>query len=213
MIEQPKIYLVFGPQASGKGTQADMLAKRYSTPHISTGNIFRENITAKTPLGELAASYINQGNLVPNEVTNKLIAKRLKEKDCQKGLVLDGYPRNIEQAKFLDQVIKIDKVIWIYLTDEEALFRISGRRSCECGQVYHLKFNPPKKSDVCDKCGQKLFVRDDETEEAIQKRLAIFHQETEPLKNYYRQKGILLEINGKPPIKEVSEDIISKLEA
>ncbi|MFH0856927.1 MAG: nucleoside monophosphate kinase, partial [bacterium] len=141
--------LFIGPQGSGKGTQAELLGNKSKIPYISTGNIFRDNIAEETKLGKLAIKYINAGKLVPDKITNDLVKNRLSHKDIKKGFILDGYPRNLKQAKFLDTIAKLDIVFEIYISDKESIFRISGRRSCKCGAVYHLKFNPPERKGFC----------------------------------------------------------------
>jgi adenylate kinase len=205
--------ILFGAQASGKGTQATLISERFDIPHISTGDIFRENIRKLTPLGKLAQGYIKQGHLVPDDVTNKMLQKRLGEPDCCAGFILDGYPRNIAQAKFLDENINIDKAIEIKVGDSEAIKRISGRRTCEkCGMVYSIY--QQKDSDIagsCRKCGGSLIIREDDKEEAIKKRLKIYHDETEPVIQHYKRKGILLSINGEKAIEKISEEIMKKL--
>lgn len=203
--------LFIGPQCSGKGTQAEMLSKQLNIPYISTGNIFRENILGQTELGKLAKIYMSEGKLVPDEVTNNLVKNRFKNKDVEKGFILDGYPRNLSQAEFFNNVSPLDNVFEIDISDDEALLRILGRRSCKCGAVFHLKYNPPKKIGICDKCGGALFIRDDDKEEKIKERLRIYHQETKKLLDFYSEKGILIKINGEQPIQKVHKDIIRKL--
>lgn len=199
--------LFIGPQGSGKGTQAELLGNKFKIPYISTGNIFRDNIAEETKLGKLAIKYINTGKLVPDKITNDLVKDRLSHKDIKKGFILDGYPRNIAQAKFLDTIAKLDIVFEIYISDKESIFRIGGRRSCKCGAVYHLKFNLPKKKNLCDKCGGKLFIREDDTPFKIRERLKIYHNETKKLLDYYGKKGVLITINGEQPIKKVHKDV------
>lgn len=203
--------LFIGPQGSGKGTQAELLGKKLEIPYISTGNIFRDNIANKTKLGNLAVKYINAGKLVPDKITNDLIKNRLAENNVKSGFILDGYPRNIKQAKFLDNLAHLDTVFEVYISDKESILRISGRRSCKCGAVYHLKFNPPGKKGICPKCGEKLFIRDDDTPLKIKERLKIYHSETKKLLDYYGKKGILININGRQPIAKVHKDIVKIL--
>ncbi len=204
--------IIFGPQGSGKGTQAEALSKKLNSPHISTGDIFRENIQNQTELGRKAKEYIDKGQLVPDEIVIELIKDRLNQTDCQSGFILDGYPRTMPQAEVLDQVISINKVLEVWISDEESVNRISGRRSCpKCGTVYHLKFNPPKHQDKCDQCQEELIIREDDTEEVIKKRLAEYHQQTEPLKEYYQSQGKLIKIDGMPVIAEVTKEIFTKL--
>lgn len=204
--------IVFGPQASGKGTQAEILSRELKIPWISTGEIFRQNINAKTDLGKLAASYINQGNLVPDDITNQLIAQRFKKDDVQEGFILEGYPRNEVQFKALGQLTQVAVALEIWISDQEAILRISGRRVCSrCGMIYHIKFHPPKKEGICDICGGTLVQREDDQEEAIKLRLSIYHKNTEPLLKIYQKMGILVKINGEQPIAQVTQEIFQKL--
>ncbi|PIS42255.1 MAG: adenylate kinase [Candidatus Kerfeldbacteria bacterium CG08_land_8_20_14_0_20_40_16] len=203
--------VIFGPQGSGKGTQAEFLSKELGIPWISTGNIYRQNIEEQTELGKLASQYSFKGKLVPDKITNQLVAKRLKEKDAQEGFVLDGYPRNEIQAEALDKMAKIDAVFEIAISDKESIRRISGRRVCACGMTYHIDFNPPQQQGICDQCGKKLFQRKDDQEEITRQRLAIYHQNTEILlKRYWKQK-ILIRINGEQSIPAVKEEIFQKI--
>ncbi|MFH1192439.1 MAG: adenylate kinase [bacterium] len=204
--------LFIGPQGSGKGTQVEMLSKKLNIPYISTGNIFRENIVNETELGKMAKKFINEGELVPDEVTNNIVEDRLSKDDVKNGFIFDGYPRNLLQADFLDNVAKLDKVFEIYISDKESIRRLADRRSCKCGAVYHLKYNPPVKPGLCDKCGEKLFIREDDKEEKIKERLKIYHKETEKILNYYDKKGILITIDGEQPIAKVHADVMEKLE-
>ncbi|PIY96341.1 MAG: adenylate kinase [Candidatus Kerfeldbacteria bacterium CG_4_10_14_0_8_um_filter_42_10] len=204
--------VVFGPQGSGKGTQAEFLSKELNIPWISTGNIYRQNIKAQTELGKLANQYIIEGKLVPDQVTNRLVAERLKEKDAQAGFILEGYPRNRGQAETLDQMTQISAVLEIAISDEEAIRRISGRRVCTCGMTFHIDFNPPKQEGICDQCGKKLFQREDDQEETIRQRLAIYHQNTEPLLKEYLKRGILIRVNGEQGISEVKKEIFQKMD-
>lgn len=204
--------IIFGPQGSGKGTQAQMLSKLLDIPHISTGAIFRQIQSAESADARLLKSYLNQGKLVPDKYANKLVIDRISQNDCKRGFVLDGYPRNQAQADFLSKHAKIDCVIEIRLSDADGIFRISKRRMCKNGHSYHLRFAPPKKDGICDVDGLQLFQRDDETEEAIKQRLAIYHSKTEPLIDYLRKRGIkILEIDGRPAIEEVSREIIERI--
>jgi len=203
-----KIILI-GAQGSGKGTQADLLLKKFSIPHISTGNIIRGNVKDKTELGKLAESYVSRGKLVPDKIVNNVLKNRIENDDCKNGFILDGYPRNIVQAEMLKKITDVDYVLEIYIPDREAIRRISGRRSCKCGAVYHVFYNPPKIPNICDKCGTKLFQRDDDKENVVRKRLEIYHNETEPLLEFYKEKYI--RINGEQPIEEVFRKILEKI--
>jgi adenylate kinase len=208
-----KIYKIIflGPQGSGKGTQAELLAKKLNLPNISVGNLFRNHIKNKTELGELAKRIINKGDLMPSELTNEIVIKRLQENDCQNGFILDGYPRDHEQFSAFNKFTKLTHAIEVWISDEEAVERLGGRRSCDCGATYHLKYNPPKNDEVCDNCGHKLYIRDDDTPEAINQRLAIYHNETEPLIKLYQEQKILIKINGEQSIEKVNQDILKAM--
>lgn len=199
--------IIFGPQGSGKGTQAELIARRHGLPYISTGDIFRYNIKNKTDLGQAVESYLAAGNLVPDDLTNKIVANRLHQPDCEIGFVLDGYPRNRVQQKFLEELTKVDYAFVIEISDEEAIKRLSKRWACKCGLSYHEQFNPPQVAGKCDKCGSELYRRDDDKPEAIKNRLAIYHQETEGLYGYYEEQGILHKVNGEKSIEEVYQQI------
>jgi len=206
--------ILLGPQAGGKGTQAKLISEKNNIPHISTGDIFRKNIKEGTELGKLVSSYLNKGILVPDKVTNKLVEARLKEGDCRNGFILDGYPRNIEQAEFLDSITKIDFAIDVNIPDKEVIFRLEGRKTCtnkKCSRIYNINTSPSKEEGKCDKCGADLYQRDDDKPGAIKKRLEIYHNETSPLIFYYKKKGILKRINGMQPIEKVFEDILSAI--
>jgi adenylate kinase len=199
--------LIIGPQGSGKGTQAKKIAKHYNLKHISTGDIFRKNIKEETELGRLAKSFLDTGKLVPDDVTNKIVEDALSKEE---NFILDGYPRNLSQAEFLDKVIKIDNVVLINLDDEEVLKRLSGRRTCPiCGEIYHINFKPPKVFGKCDHDDGNLFQRDDDKPDAIIKRLEIYHNETAPLVEHYSNK--IVEIDGSLSIDEVWNNILNKL--
>ncbi|MFH1523223.1 MAG: nucleoside monophosphate kinase [Patescibacteria group bacterium] len=201
--------VIFGAQGSGKGTQADILCQKFKIPHISVGEIIRDNIKAKNDLSKKIASIINQGNLIPDKMSGAIVEKRLAKKDCEKGYILEGYPRNLNQLKNLDKINNLTLVLEIWISDKEAIKRIGGRRSCpKCGDIYHLKFNPPKVKGICNKCGEKLVIRDDDKEEAIKQRLKIYHENTEPLFKHYKKRGIFKKINGLPPIRVVTKEIM-----
>ncbi len=205
--------IFFGPQGSGKGTQAELLSKKFNIPIISPGSIYRQEIAKKTKLGKIATEYLNKGKLAPSNLTNEIMEKHLKKMDCKKGFILDGYPRDLIQAQFLDKTTKIDCAIEIVLSNKKCLSRFIGRRNCICGAVYHLKFNPPKKMGICDKCGKSLFIREDEKPEAIKKRLQIYFQKTKPLLKEYQKKGILIKINGDQSIQNAHKEIIKQLKS
>ena len=199
--------IIFGPQGSGKGTQAELIARNHNIPYISTGDIFRYHLKNQTDLGKEVKAYLDKGDLVPDKLTNDIVTDRIHNPDCVSGFVLDGYPRNKGQLDYLNNITKIDFAIVIELSDAEAITRLSGRLACKCGLSYHIKFNPPKKENICDKCGDRLFKRDDDKDEAIKNRLNIYHQETEPLIEIYKQQGILHQVNGSGSIQDVYKQI------
>jgi adenylate kinase len=205
--------VILGPQASGKGTQANMIAEELNILHISTGDIFRKNIKEMTELGKEALKYTNAGKLVPDDVTNRIVKDRLSQRDCEDGFILDGFPRNIVQAEVLDNFTQLDRVIEVQVSDEEAIKRITGRRTCEkCGAVFSIyQKDDTALASVCKKCGGKLIIREDDTKEAIKKRLDIYHNKTEPLVDHYKKKGNILKINGERPIEVIFNEIIKKL--
>lgn len=203
--------ILLGVQASGKGTQALLLAKKLKIAHISTGDIFRAGVKKGDDIGKMLKKYLDKGSLVPDKITNQAIKQRLKEKDIKKGFILDGYPRTLAQAKFLDAIVKIDKVFEINISDKEAVHRIKNRRSCVCGKTYNLLYNPPKKEGICDLCGRKLFIRDDDKTKAVKERLALYHKKTEPLLKYYNNKKMLEVVPGERPIDVIGKDIKSRL--
>lgn len=205
--------LIFGPQASGKGTQAKNIAEHLKIPHISTGDIFRENISQGTKLGKMAQEIMNAGNLIPNDITNEIIEERLSRDDCDKGFILDGYPRNKNQTEFLDNLpYPITIAFNLMVSKDIVIKRMSSRRVCsECKAGYNILFIKPKKEGICDKCGGELIIREDDTPEAIKKRLEIYHNQTKPLLGFYKTKGVVIDIDGEPSIDEVFEKITEKL--
>jgi adenylate kinase len=206
-------FVFLGPPGAGKGTQAEMLAHKFDIPHISTGDIFRENIKQKTELGKKASEFSSKGLLVPDEITNEMVKKRLKKSDCKKGFILDGYPRTITQAQYLEKIEKIDRVVNFILDETEVVRRISGRRTCKnCGSVYHVEFSPSKKQGVCDKCGSPIIQRDDESASAVKIRLKEYETKTAPLVDYYREKNLLTDIDATGSIEEVHELVTGALE-
>ena len=190
------IILIGGPSV-GKGTYATRLKKIYNIPHISTGDLFRENIKNQTELGKQAQTYIDGGNLVPDEITIGMVKDRLTHPDAQNGFLLDGFPRTVPQAEALEKITKIDKVLYFTAEESVILSRIAGRRICKsCGAIFHLKNIPPKQEGICDHCQGELYQRPDEMEDAVKVRLATFHKVTKPVIDYYKEKGILAEIDA-----------------
>ena len=205
--------ILLGAPGAGKGTQAEILSAKLGIPTISTGNILRAAIKEGTPVGLEAKSYMDHGKLVPARVVIGIVAERLEQSDCANGFILDGMPRTIAQAEALDEAgITFDHVISIEISDEEIEERMSGRRVCQsCGAPYHVKAKPPKTEGVCDACGGPLVQRADDKPETVRHRLEIFHAETEPLKGYYENKGILLEAANQPTIEGMSKVIMEAL--
>ncbi len=198
--------IFFGAPGAGKGTQAEIVSKKLDIPTISTGNIIREAIKNGTEMGLSAKSYIDAGKLVPDEVVIGIIKDRLDMDDCKNGFILDGFPRTIPQAKALDEMgVKIDVVLNIEVSDEDIVKRMSGRRTCpKCGSTYHIEFNPTKTEGVCDNCGTELTVRKDDHPDVVKSRLDVYHSETEPLKAFYEEKGILRTVVGQKELKDTT---------
>lgn len=206
--------LIFlGAPGAGKGTQAEFVCKELGIPSISTGNILREAIARETELGLLAKSYMDKGDLVPDEVVISIIAERLKADDCKKGFLLDGFPRTIPQAEALDKMgIYMDKVVSIEVPDEVIIERMSGRRSClKCGATYHVQNKKPANEGVCDNCGSELTIRADDKPETVKSRLATYHEQTEPLKDFYKSKGCLAAVDGTGTVPQITELIFAQL--
>lgn len=211
--------ILLGGPGAGKGTQAKKLIDKYQIPQISTGDILRAAVKEGTPLGKKAKEYMDAGKLVPDEVVIGIVEERLKQPDCKKGFILDGFPRTVAQAEALDQALKkmgtaLDHVISIEVDEEELVTRLTGRRTCKnpnCGMMYHIKFNPPKKEGVCDKCGSELYQRDDDNETTVRSRLATYNQATKPLIDYYRNKGLLRPIQGVGSIDDIFNKIVAIL--
>ncbi|HIY19767.1 MAG TPA: adenylate kinase [Candidatus Blautia avistercoris] len=210
--------IMLGAPGAGKGTQAKKIAEKYSIPHISTGDIFRANIKNGTELGKKAKTYMDQGLLVPDELVCDLVVDRVGQPDCEKGYVLDGFPRTIPQAESLDAALKavgskIDYAIDVDVPDENIISRMSGRRAClKCGATYHLKYAAPKKEGVCDTCGEALVLREDDKPETVQKRLNVYHEQTQPLIDYYTKAGILVTVDGTKDMEEVFQAITEILD-
>ena len=211
--------IMLGAPGAGKGTQAKKIAEKYAIPHISTGDIFRANIKNGTELGQKAKGYMDQGLLVPDELVVDLVADRVKQDDCKNGYVLDGFPRTIPQAEALDHALaemgeKMDYAINVEVPDENIVNRMSGRRACvDCGATYHIVYAPTKEDGVCDKCGGSLVLRDDDKPETVKKRLGVYHDQTQPLIDYYKNEGILAEVDGTKDMEEVFQDIVKILGA
>lgn len=209
--------VMLGAPGAGKGTQAKMIADKYQVPHISTGDIFRANIKNGTELGKEAKKYMDQGLLVPDELTVKLLLDRVANPDCANGYVLDGFPRTIPQAEVLDAALtelgdKIDYAINVDVPDENIVKRMGGRRAClACGGTYHLEYLKPKKEGICDRCGQELVLREDDQPETVMKRLNVYHEQTQPLIDYYTGQEKLAEVDGTIDIEKVFEAIVKIL--
>ena len=211
--------VMLGAPGAGKGTQAKMIAAKYQIPHISTGDIFRANIKNGTELGKKAKSYMDQGLLVPDELTVDLVIDRLAQDDCKNGYILDGFPRTIPQAEALDAALaklgeKMDYAIDVDVPDENIVSRMSGRRACTgCGATYHIVYNPSKKGECCEVCGEKLILRDDDKPETVQKRLNVYHEQTQPLIDYYTKQSILRTVDGTQDMNDVISEIVKILGA
>lgn len=209
--------IMLGAPGAGKGTQAKKIAAKYAIPHISTGDIFRANIKNNTELGQKAKTYMDKGELVPDELVVDLIMDRFKEADCANGYVLDGFPRTIPQAEALDKALSangesVDYAINVEVPDENIINRMSGRRACVgCGATYHIQFNPTKVEGICDACGEKLILRDDDKPETVKNRLSVYHEQTQPLIEYYSGKGVLEEVDGTQPMDDVFAAIVKIL--
>ena len=208
---------MLGAPASGKGTQSVVVAQKLGVPHISTGDIFRWNIANNTPIGTEAKKYIDKGMLVPDELTIQILKDRIEMEDCKDGFVLDGFPRTINQQESLDRMLaeckkSIDMAINLAVTDNEVIRRISGRRMCKCGKAYHIVTYPPKTAGICDLCNGELYTRKDDTVEVANTRLEAYKLQSEPIIAVYREKGILVDIDGHKPQDEVSEDVLNEIE-
>ncbi len=205
--------IMLGAPGAGKGTQAKMISAKYEIPHISTGDIFRANIKENTELGKKAKEYMDQGLLVPDELTCDLVTDRIKKDDCKNGFILDGFPRTIPQAEALDRALtamgqKMDYAIDVDVPDENIVNRMSGRRAClKCGATYHIVTIPPKKEGICDNCGSEIVQRDDDKPETVQKRLSVYHDQTQPLIDYYKNQGILHSVDGTKDLELVFAEI------
>ena len=209
--------IMLGAPGAGKGTQAKLIAEKYGVPHISTGDIFRANIKNGTELGKEAKEYMDKGLLVPDELTVRLLLDRVAQDDCKNGYVLDGFPRTIPQAEVLDkELIKlgdsVDFAVDVDVPDENIIRRMSGRRAClNCGATYHIVNIPPKKEGICDVCGSELVLRDDDQPETVKNRLKVYHEQTQPLIEYYTGKGVLRTVDGTLPMEEVFDALVKIL--
>lgn len=210
--------IMLGAPGAGKGTQAKRIAEHYHIPHISTGDIFRANIKNGTELGKKAKSYMDQGLLVPDELTCDLVTDRVAKEDCANGYILDGFPRTIPQAEALERALQaqgtdVDFAVDVDVPDASIVDRMAGRRACVgCGATYHVKYNPTKIDGICDVCGQELILRDDDKPETVQKRLDVYHAQTQPLIDFYGKKGVLRTVDGTQDMNAVFADIVKTLE-
>lgn len=209
---------MLGAPGAGKGTQAEMIAEKYGIPHISTGDIFRANIKNGTELGKKAKGYMDAGQLVPDELTVALVLDRITQPDCEKGYILDGFPRTIPQAEALTESLsdrneKIEYAIDVEVPDDNIIKRMSGRRACpKCGATYHIVYNAPKKEGICDNCGTQLVIRDDDKPETVLNRLNVYHTSTQPLIDFYKDQGVLHDVDGTKEMNAVFADITKILE-
>lgn len=211
--------IMLGAPGAGKGTQAELIMEKYGLPHISTGDIFRANIKAGTELGLKAKTFIDKGQLVPDNLTIDLVMDRISQPDCNGGYILDGFPRTIPQAESLTEALEsrgeaLDYAINVHVPDEAIVKRMSGRRACSgCGHTYHIVYAAPEKEGICDKCGSALYLRDDDAPETVKKRLAVYHNQTQPLIEYYGNQKILRTVDGTKDLEEVFQDITKILGA
>jgi adenylate kinase len=214
-MSSDRLYLVLlGGPGAGKGTQAERLSKSLGIPQISTGDLFRENLKQETELGLLAKGYMDRGELVPDEVTVGMVRERLSRPDCARGAILDGFPRTVAQAEALEGLLadmggKLSAVPYVKVPEEVLLARLAGRWTCrQCGAMYHELFSPPKKAGICDRCGGELYQRPDDTPETQRHRIEVYFEQTAPLIDYYRDQGVLVEIDGRPGIEEIQAELL-----
>ena len=214
-VEKVMKIIMLGAPGAGKGTQAKMIADKYGIPHVSTGDIFRANLKEGTELGLKAKEYMDKGELVPDELTVSILLDRVAKDDCKNGYVLDGFPRTIPQAEVLEKELdklgdKIDLAIDVEVPDENIIKRMGGRRACvKCGATYHIEHVPPKKEGICDTCGSELILRDDDKPETVSNRLSVYHAQTQPLIDFYSERGVLKEVDGTKDMMDVFADIVS----
>ncbi len=205
--------VIVGPPGAGKGTQSARISSKYGIPHVSTGDMFREILRREDELASRVRRYVESGELVPDELVVEMVRDRICRPDCERGFILDGFPRTLSQAEALDRMLReankdLDAVLYLRVSEEAVVRRLSRRRVCEsCGAIYHLDYSPPRVPGVCDRCGGRLVQRDDDREEVVRERLRVYHRQTEPLVGYYRQRGILIEVDGCKEIDQVWEDI------
>jgi adenylate kinase len=217
ILGMPTYIVLLGPPGVGKGTQAKLIAEATGLPHVSSGDLFRENIKNETKLGKLAQAIIKKGELVPDDVTISMIRQRLGQADCKNGALLDGFPRNVVQADALSSLLsefqgKVDFVPYITASEAILIERLSGRWTCKAeGHVFHEKYNPPQKSGICDFDGSQLYQREDDKAETVKRRIQVFFSQTAPLISYYRERGLIIEVDGTQPIEKVSTDLMTKL--
>ena len=206
--------ILMGAPGAGKGTQAEKISERWNIPTISTGDVLRSAIREGSELGKIAAKYINDGNFVPDEIVIGIIKDYLSSEKCKNGFILDGVPRSIDQAEALDSMdVKIDAVLSLEVEDEKIVSRLGGRRLCSgCGVSYHVEYDPSKVDGVCDKCGKPLYIREDDAPQTVKKRLETYHAQTEPLKEFYSKKGLLLTVLGQEKIEETTELVYKALD-
>lgn len=213
----PTYIALLGPPGAGKGTQAKRIAEKFELPHISSGDIFRENLSKRTELGKKAEEYMNRGELVPDDITVSMIRERLSRPDCEEGALLDGFPRTPAQAKALDEMLsdfagEIDAVPYINVPENELVERLSGRLTCRAkGHIFHKKYNPPQEPGVCDYDGSELYQREDDKPETVKRRIRVYMEQTQPLIDYYQQKSVMIEVDGDQSIEEVTTDLVSAL--
>lgn len=212
------VVVLLGPPGSGKGTQAKRLVELLGTPHVSSGDLFRDHLSRETELGLMAKSYMEEGELVPDDVTVEMVIERLSRPDCEEGVILDGFPRTLTQAKALDRALEdrgqeVTVVPLIQVSDEEVMRRLTSRRVCaDCGEVYNLVFNPPEEEGVCDVCGGELYQREDDNPETVRHRLYTYYKETSPLIGYYFAKDLLVQVDGEQPVEHVNQDLRQAIE-
>lgn len=210
--------VLVGPPGAGKGTQAQFIAARLSIPKISTGDIFRANVKGGTELGRKAKEYMDAGDLVPDEITNAMVRDRLAEDDAREGFLLDGFPRNVPQAEVLNEMLanlgaKLDVVLELKVDDDEVVRRLAGRRTCpNCGRIWHVELDPPRKEGVCDDCGGQLYQREDDSEQTVRHRLDVYQEQTAPLISFYERQGVLVCVEAIGPVEEVTKRAMDALE-